>query len=453
MLKEKEIDALAKRFMHMSAREVARRSRIRFDDEVSEAYLVLTLIAQRSSLRITKDDMKKFLSATTMRKIITVSDIIDKLNVSMAVNYPELEDNSAIQKVVSASEFHDEGDKSPVFAPAVKDEKKGALPDDLKGRAFTPNQKKEDTGASKEKEEEVNPHENQPPKPENGPVKMIITNTPFDIHNLKLKVSGYTSNPISEVGPDVVFSDSLSFKANAFLAEKSNHVPIKNQITITDAEDKKRTLVLPEGLITIIGPSGTGKTMIAKYIAQELNCEYVRFHEPETPALVSPNLMIAKLEDFIYGPSKAIVVDSFRFFAYNADSRAAAMSGGISASLFSDLTTLSIIAASLGKTIVVVLNFLSQSSNNKDTILNAVQGATSGYISTDSIAEVGHFDYALRTDENKRTLSRGSIFFDDTLYKDETTTEVLQEAVQLESSNGFARALRRIKDKGLDYGN
>lgn len=450
MLKEKEIDVLAKRFMNMSAQEVARRSRIRFDDEVSEAYLVLTLIAQRSSLRITQDDMKKFLSATTMRKIITVSDIIDKLNVSMAVNYPELEDNSAIQKIVSASEFSDDNSDSSIFEPADEVKSKGALPDDLKGKAFVKKEKSESASAPKGEEEKHIPKQTSR---ENEPVKMTITNTPFDIHNLRLKISGYISDSISEVGPDTVFSDSLSFKANAFLADKANHVPIKNQIAITDAEDKKRTLVLPEGLVTIIGPSGTGKTMIAKYIAQELNCEYVRFHEPETPALVSPNLMIAKLEDFIYGPSKAIVVDSFRFFAYNADSRAAAMSGGISASLFSDLTTLSIIAASLGKTIIVVLNFLSQSSNNRDTILNAVQGATSGYISTDSIAEVGHFDYALRTDENKRTLTRGSIFFDDVLYKDETTTEVLQEAVQLESSNGFARALRRIKDKGLDYGN
>lgn len=451
MLKEKEIDALARRFMNMSAKEVARRSRIRFDDEVSEAYLVLTLIAQHSSLRITQKDMKNFLKATTMRKITTVSDIIDKLNVSMAVNYPELEDNSAIQKIVSASDFTDEPVETSVFQPATESKNKGSLPDDLKGRAFVADREKKET--SKEKEEATATQDQQLAKKKEEPVKMTITNTPFNIHNLRLKISGYTSDSISEVGPDVVFSDSLSFKANAFLAEKSNHIPIKNQITITDAEDKKRTLVLPEGLITIIGPSGTGKTMIAKYIAQELGCEYVRFHEPETPALVSPNLMIAKLEDFIYGTSKAIVIDSFRFFAYNADSRAAAMSGGISASLFSDLTTLSIIAASLGKTIIVVLNFLSQSSNNKDTILNAVQGATSGYLSTDSIAEVGHFDYALRTDENKRTLSRGSIFFDDVLYKDETTTEVLQEAVQLESSNGFARALRRIKEKGLDYGN
>lgn len=453
MLKEKEIDVLAKRFMNMSAKEVARRSRIRFDDEVSEAYLVLTLIAQRSSLRITQEDMKKFLSATTMHKIIIVSDIIDKLNVSMAVNYPELEDNSAIQKVVSADDFSDKGDDEPVFKPAEETKNKGSLPDDLKGRAFVADQRKEDEKSSEKEKEEKGASDPQASAQKKGPVNMTIVNTPFDIHNLKLKISGYTSDPISEAGADVVFSDSLSFKANAFLAEKSNHAPIKNQITITDADDKKRILVLPEGLITIIGPSGTGKTMIAKYIAQELSCEYIRFHEPETPALVSPNLMIAKLEDFIYGPSKAMVVDSFRFFAYNADSKAAAMSGGISASLFSDLTTLSIIAASLGKTIVVVLNFLSQSSNNKDTILNAVQGATSGYISTDSISEVGHFDYALRTDENKRTLSRGSIFFDDVLYKDETTTEVLQEAVQLESSNGFARALRRIKDKGLDYGN
>lgn len=152
MLKEKEIDVLAKRFMNMSAKEVARRSRIRFDDEVSEAYLVLTLIAQRSSLRITQEDMKNFLKATTMRKIIIVSDIIDKLNVSMVVNYPELEDNSATQKIVSASDFSDEADDDSVFQPAVESKNKGSLPDDLKGRAFVANREKEETPKKEKKQ-------------------------------------------------------------------------------------------------------------------------------------------------------------------------------------------------------------------------------------------------------------------------------------------------------------
>lgn len=164
----------------------------------------------------------------------------------------------------------------------------------------------------------------------------------------------------------------------------------------------KYKLDLPKGVIVIMGPSNSGKSLIANALREQLGGRKIGFHEPDSWTIMNPANAIAALENFMTSPVAACVLDSGRFFLYNSDRKAAAVTGGISTSLFTDITNLSNVARAHGKTVIMVLNFLSQTPDSKASMLNAMIGAASGVIDTNNISDVGFFHFSGRTEQNKR---------------------------------------------------
>lgn len=172
-------------------------------------------------------------------------------------------------------------------------------------------------------------------------------------------------------------------------------------------------LDLPKGVIVIMGPSNSGKSLIANALREQLGGTKIGFHEPDSWTIMNPANAIAALENFMISPAAACVLDSGRFFLYNSDRKAAAVTGGISTSLFTDITNLSNVARAHGKTVIMVLNFLSQTPDSKASMLNAMIGAASGVIDTNNISDVGFFHFSGRTEQNKRQETLFSIELED----------------------------------------
>lgn len=176
------------------------------------------------------------------------------------------------------------------------------------------------------------------------------------------------------------------------------NIPRTNlSISIRNDKDEKVNLEIAPGITAIFGASNSGKTAVLRHIANELKKDVVVFHEPELPVLLSVKSLVDEIHSFLNGDEEVMLVDSFRFFIYNSNAKAAAMSGGISASFFTELTNLSIIAASLNKKLVVNVNFLSESDKVTDVVWNALVGSVAGVGMTSIVGSRVIFDYQART--------------------------------------------------------
>lgn len=182
--------------------------------------------------------------------------------------------------------------------------------------------------------------------------------------------------------------------------------------------DNKVDIDFPFGVVVINGASNSGKSLISKYLEESLGAKIIAFHEPIPESLSSPASLIRMLHEFMLSEERCLIVDSFRYFAYNSNARSAAMAGGITTSLFTDLTDLSIFLMNLKKTLFIVMNFISSDGSDdkkREVIWNSLVGATSGVIQTTSKLddidlskeEDAHrlisFDYMARTSNNGRT--------------------------------------------------
>lgn len=161
-----------------------------------------------------------------------------------------------------------------------------------------------------------------------------------------------------------------------------NSVPSEKLITLQTENGESVDAALVPGVTVVYGPSGSGKTLFTQYLARKEKAFFIRFQEPEMPAITSITGFINALVAALVGDKEIIVVDSFRFLLYNSNAKAAAMSGGINSTFFTELTGLHLIAAALNKKLVIVANFLSESSNNADIINNAISGSVGGYFHT-----------------------------------------------------------------------
>lgn len=156
------------------------------------------------------------------------------------------------------------------------------------------------------------------------------------------------------------------------------------------------------GVTVVYGPSGSGKTLFTEYLAKKEDAFYIRFQEPEMPAITSITAFIHILVSGLVSDKEIIVVDSFRFLLYNSNAKAAAMSGGINSMFFTELTGLHLIAASLNKKLVIVANFLSENSNNEDIINNAISGSVGGFFHTIASGSDMLLGYNSRAESSKR---------------------------------------------------
>lgn len=224
------------------------------------------------------------------------------------------------------------------------------------------------------------------------------------IDSHRLKISGYTGSKISKSSK---FLNELSSSENvAFIKEcKESRLILTNLgFRAKNRVDQKLSIFeLPAGVSVIAGPSNSGKSLICEYLAKECNTGVLYFHEPDNRAILSVKAIIDYIEGFLRSDHDILIIDSFRFFAYNADSKASAISGGISSTLFTELTALSMISEQLKKRIIVVLNFVSENEKNRSTIANALIGSVNGVVMTEGVdGKSIRFSYQARTRQNMR---------------------------------------------------
>lgn len=264
------------------------------------------------------------------------------------------------------------------------------------------------------------------------------------LENLSFSISGYPTRSkeypaLYELPEDI---QSALFDLQKICVPTVATVPVKSEGG--DAAE----LVIADGVTVIYGPSGTGKSRLLNYIITELDGLYIRFHEPELPAITSVGKFIKLLISALLNPDvKVIGVDSFRFFLYNNDAKAAAMSGGINASFFTELTSLNILAASLGKKLIIISNFLSENPNNESTIKNAISGSTEGFIRTFIEATGNLIEFNSRNDVSRRNsiYYRNPAISSDEANLDEDSVKEDNVVVDVDSTIAdFTSAFRRM---------
>lgn len=225
-----------------------------------------------------------------------------------------------------------------------------------------------------------------------------------DFKILRLRISGYDGLTRDEKkqSNQIWFDDVPDDITNAMNELYHNIPSINISVTMLDVENNQNVqLDIIDGLTVIYGPSNSGKTSLLNFLHKNCGGVKIQFHEPERESLMSPGSLIRSIEDFLFSSDKhLLLIDSLRFFVYNSDSKAAAVSGGISASLFTELTNLSLIASKLKKKIVVIVNFLSQSDKNLDVIANSLLGSTAAIMEMSNV--LGSFRYSGRDAFSKR---------------------------------------------------
>lgn len=287
--------------------------------------------------------------------------------------------------------------------------------------------------------------------------------------DFKISIAGFTEEgkiSSSSISRNYIFDMDFQQMAEfhrmtedpVYTKERNNFLTV---YMYDEGTDKPVEVELPLGMLCIVGPSNSGKTTIIRELASQLNEDVIRFHEPEYPALLSPKLLIKEINDFIFQDisdskfRKVMLIDSFKFFAYNSDSHSAAISGGVSTSLFTDLTNLSLLAATFGKTIIVVLNFIAEDDRSRGNILNGLIGSTGGYISTGSRGIKGdkfRFTYEARTNQSKRTEHPYYIkadFSNTDLATSKSNKSTI--STDLESDTGVANRIRLHNSNHADY--
>lgn len=192
-----------------------------------------------------------------------------------------------------------------------------------------------------------------------------------ETHDFRLEFDQNELLKYSEESESMVLNDSLTYENN-----------VQYVIPGFKQNDELVDLVLPTGLIAIYGNTNSGKTELAKRLAVRSGGEFIRFHEPELPSLTSHIKLFTRLEEFLESDKQILVWDSMRKYIYSTsdDVRRPAGKGGINPSLYNELTSLSILASLAGKTILVVVNPMTDKEDDVKTIAHAIEGSITGII-------------------------------------------------------------------------
>lgn len=167
-------------------------------------------------------------------------------------------------------------------------------------------------------------------------------------------------------------------------------------------DGEKQVLHVPTGVTALIGGSGTGKTELGNKLAHLLgsNALHVRMLEPEVPCITDPYLFLKTIADFLLQDNeKVMVIDSIRFAIYNPGEKTAAGAGGMNMALFTHLTTLSVMAEQLGKSIIMVINPVTVNADVLKLYIEALNGSVNGVM---RMVSRGRFDWIARTEQSDR---------------------------------------------------
>lgn len=161
------------------------------------------------------------------------------------------------------------------------------------------------------------------------------------------------------------------------------------------------TCDLPLGVTAIYGKSGSGKTRLAFHhlfaaidATNRGSARYLKAFEPGNDAAmmaVSPavdvpmfevDLAVALADALVDPKVDVIIVDSLRYLFYSS-SGGATGKGGVNMALFMDLTHLDLVASSLGKRVVVVINPMTDDDTAFNFYVEAALGAVAGVVVMD----------------------------------------------------------------------
>lgn len=236
--------------------------------------------------------------------------------------------------------------------------------------------------------------------------KVTVTseNHKVDI-DYNIAFSGYSSTEIGDFILKYNTQEMTNFANEAKSVVKTDNFTYENKTNFLipgfRKDDEPTSIELPSGVTVIFGLTNTGKSELAKRLAKASGAEFIRFHEPELPAIVSTDELFSVIYNFLESERKMLIWDSFRYFVYNfgGDSKRAAGKGGISSAMYSDLTALSLLASMLGKSIVIVINPMTDEEKDVKTIAHALEGSTAGIIQAKGY---GKFNLTARTRNSLR---------------------------------------------------
>lgn len=158
-------------------------------------------------------------------------------------------------------------------------------------------------------------------------------------------------------------------------------------------QEGKYTVELPTGVVVVMGMSGSGKTRLTRdfMFANNARSKFVTYGEPvlQNFARYYPGADVAEFEPMLatilasYLCDSAIdliILDSLRYLFYGASSGSTGK-GGVDMGLFTNLTFLDNVASALGKTVIVIINPLTDDPAVFKFYEEAAMGAVAGVIS------------------------------------------------------------------------
>lgn len=210
----------------------------------------------------------------------------------------------------------------------------------------------------------------------------------------EFKVTAGDQNPIALVDGET--SADVSYLDTSLRVMRAD--PIKLQLS------PKHSIELPPGVTVIIGKSGSGKTKLALERMTALNdrVDYVRYGEPldrrfaallakgrdETRTdLLSFEVDVAhEIAQFLFdNGTDVLIVDSLRYLFYAGGGGTATGKGGVNMTLFADVSFLDNVANLRGKSLVLIINPLSDDDAAYKSVIEAAKGSVSALIDVQSV--------------------------------------------------------------------
>lgn len=233
-------------------------------------------------------------------------------------------------------------------------------------------------------------------RPESNASRMLSKKLP----DLAIKLSRVYEFNIN--GENVTLVADPVVADTSYLAEQHQTlVDVTNEIALS----KKHSIELPPGVTIIIGKSGSGKTKLAleRMTALNDNVIYARHGEPLDRYFVkdlmkdatSSGQMLLPFEvdvanaiaGFLFQEgSDVLIIDSLRYLFYAGGG--ATGKGGVNMTLFADISYLDVVANQRGKSLVVIINPLTDDDASYKSIIEAAKGSVSALIDVQSTTSI-----------------------------------------------------------------
>lgn len=187
----------------------------------------------------------------------------------------------------------------------------------------------------------------------------------------------------------------------------------------------RHSIELPPGVTMIIGKSGSGKTKLAleRMTALNKNVSYVRYGEPLDRRFVQQLTqakdmsrvdllsfevdVAAEIADFLFNENKdVLIIDSLRYLFYAGGG--ATGKGGVNMTLFADISFLDNVANLRGKSLVVIINPLTDDDASYRSIVEAAKGSVSALIDVQSTTSIRFTSRYEERDFRSITLPEGN---------------------------------------------